>query len=97
MCMVYVLGMLRVNVYLPDEINQELNFLASSKGIKKAQLIRNALKAGLDIVSPRSSTASNLLGLAEEAEKIKTKGIIPRDLIENLDYYTWGGTKKNDK
>lgn len=95
--MVYVLGMLRVNVYLPEEINGTLNFLASSKGIKKAQLIRNALKAGLSIVSPGSSTAKGLLGLAEQAEKIKTKGVVPSDLIENLDYYTWGGVKKNDK
>lgn len=59
----------------------------------EAELIREALDSGLDSIYPKSSSAKRLLMFAKMAEKIPTRGKTPRDLIENMDYYTWGGKK----
>ena len=33
------------------------------------------------------------LAFAKQAEKIPTIGKVPDDIVENMDYYTWGGKK----
>ena len=60
----------------------------------KAEVVREALKTGLQKIAPKASSAQALLSLAKKAEQIPTKGKIPKDFIRNLDYYTWGGKKR---
>lgn len=86
--------MQRTHIYLPEEINREIGYLASSRGKSKAEITRNILEAGLKIVQPKkSSSAKALVDFAKLAGKFK--GSAPRDLSENHDYYTWGGEKRN--
>ena len=87
--------MLRVNIYIPEDLNHQLGFVARSIGRKKAEVVRTALRAGLKIVQPKSISARNLLNFVKEAEKIPTEGRIPKDIIKNLDYYTWGGKRRD--
>lgn len=93
MCMEYTPGMLRINIYIPEELNQRLNFAAQYTRKLKAEVVREALDAGLKDMQPASATAKALLVLAAKAKRIPTKGKIPPDFIKNLDYYTWGGKK----
>ena len=86
--------MLRINIYIPEELNKKLDFTARSKRKAKAAVIREALEKGLQADTFRSQTAQALLDLAKMAEKIPTKGKVPTDAVKNMDYYTWGGEKR---
>lgn len=92
--------MQRTHIYLPEEINREIAYLAHRQGKSKAEITRKILEAGLRVVEPKkSSSAQALLDIAERAKKLNIFG--PSDLAFNHDYYTWGGKKKvfkkNDK
>lgn len=92
--------MQRTHIYLPEELNREIGYLAKLRGTTKAEVTRHILEEGLKVIKPkRSSSAKALLDIAKEAEKLNVSG--PRDLAFNHDYYTWGGKKKvykeNDK
>ncbi len=92
--MMYIRAMLRINIYIPEDLNQQLDFTAKYMRKVKAEVVREALEAGLQKIQPKSSTAQALLDLAKKAKKISTKGDVPKDFIKNLDYYTWGGKKR---
>lgn len=92
--------MQRTHIYLPEELNREIDYLAKLQGKTKAEVTRSILEAGLKAVQPKKSqSAKALVDIAKEAEKLHVSG--PRDLSFNHDYYTWGGKKKvykkNDK
>ena len=86
--------MLRINIYIPEDLNQQLAFTAKYMHKVKAEVVREALKTGLQKIAPKTSSAQALLSLAKKAKQIPTKGNIPNDFIRNLDYYTWGGKKR---
>lgn len=86
--------MQRISVYIPEDTRKRINLAARAKNKAEAEVIRDALDEGLDIVYPKSASAQALLDYAREAAKIRTRGKLPKDLIENLDYYTWGGEKR---
>lgn len=90
--------MQRTHVYLPEELNREIDNTARLQKKSKSEVIREALEKGLKATRPqKSSSAKALLEMALEAEKIAKKFNIkgPKDLSENHDYYTWGGEKRN--
>lgn len=95
MCMVYITSMLRVNIYIPKEDDTEIGFIAKSTGKNKAEVTRIAIREGLNIIRPKAVSASKLLDFAKEAGKIPTVGTTPKDIIKNLDFYTWGGSKRD--
>lgn len=86
--------MLRISVHIPEETRIRINLISKNKNKAEAEVIRAALDEGLRTLYPPTSSAQALLDLAKMAEKIPTKGKLPKDLIENLDYYTWGGKKR---
>ena len=86
--------MQRISVYIQEDTRKRINLVARVKSKPEAEIIRDALDEGLDIVYPRSSSAQALLDLAKMAEKIPTKGKVPKDAVKNMDYYTWGGEKR---
>ncbi len=86
--------MLRINIYIPEDLNQQLDFTAKYMRKVKAEVVREALRTGLAKIQPKASSAQALISLAKKAERIPTKGKIPKDFIKNLDYYTWGGKKR---
>lgn len=85
--------MQRISVYIPEETKKRINLAAKAKNKAESEIIREALKKGLETVHPISTSAQALLDLAKMAEKIPTKGKIPRDASINHDYYLWGGEK----
>ncbi len=86
--------MQRTHIYLPEEMNREIGYLANLQGKTKAEITRRILEEGLKIVQPKkSASAKALVDIANLAKKLHIKG--PRDLSENHDYYTWGGEKRN--
>ena len=86
--------MQRISVYIQEDTRKRINLVARAKSKPEAEIIRDALDEGLDIVYPRSSSAQALLDLAKMAEKIPTKGKVPKDAVKNMDYYMWGGEKR---
>ena len=87
--------MLRINIYIPEDLNKKLDFTAKSRRKAKAEVIREALDHGLQVIQPKSGNAQALLDLAKMAEEIPTVGKVPKDFSKNLDYYTWGGEKRD--
>lgn len=93
--MVYVWCMLRVNIYIPEEINTTVRLLARQLGKTKAEIVRMAITDGLKAMKPKKDdSAKRLLEMAELAMKIPENPYDPKDVSINHDYYLWGGTKK---
>lgn len=88
--------MQRISVHITDETKQRIDVVSKAKNKVEAELIREALEVGLNTISPKSISAQNLLNLAHLAEKLPSKKNEPTDVSENLDYYAWGGKKKNE-
>lgn len=87
--------MQRTHVYLPDQLNTEIEFTARIQQKSKAEVIRTALERGLKTIRPkRSSSAKALLEMVKEAKKILKDEKLPKDLSINHDYYLWGGKKR---
>ncbi|MDP3732993.1 MAG: hypothetical protein Q8Q91_00485 [Candidatus Daviesbacteria bacterium] len=87
--------MLKTYLYVPEELNLAINNLAKVQKISKAAVLREALSQGVASIKRQNMrSAQALLDLAKMAEKIPTKGRVPKDIVSNLDYYTWGGTKR---
>lgn len=88
--------MQRTHIYLPDELNTEIELTAKTQRKSKAEVIRAALKHGLKAIRPqRSSSTKALLEMAAEAKRFSGTG--PKDLSINHDHYTWGGPKRDPK
>lgn len=86
--------MQRISVYIPAETRKRINLVAKAKSKAEAEIIREALDEGLSVIHPKTASAQALVDFAKMAEKIPTKGKIPADFVKNLDYYTWGGKKR---
>ena len=86
--------MQRISVYIPEDTRKRINIVAKAKLEPEAEVIRKALEEGLSIIHPKTASAQALVDFAKMAEKIPTRGKIPADFIKNLDYYTWGGEKR---
>lgn len=89
--------MQRISVHISDETKHRIDIAAKAKNKVEAELIREAIDAGLNIISPKSNSARELLNLAKLAEALPSKANAPIDVSENLDYYAWGGVKKDEK
>lgn len=86
--------MQRISVYIPEDTRIRINLAAKAKSKAEAEIIRDALHEGLRILHPKSRSAQALLDLAKMAEKIPTRGKVPKDASINHDYYLWGGEKR---
>lgn len=77
--------MLRTQVYLPEELDQDLKLLAKKEEKAVAELIRELLREGLARKKrKRKNAGDTLLDIA----KLAGKG--PRDLSTNLFDYLYG-------
>ncbi|MDO8658862.1 MAG: hypothetical protein Q7K55_09035 [Candidatus Levybacteria bacterium] len=88
--------MQRTHIYLPEEINREIGYIAKQQRKTKAQVVREVLSHGIEEMKPRKSSSTEaLLKMAKEAKKFTGTG--PKDLSINHDHYTWGGPKREPK
>ncbi|MBI2599657.1 hypothetical protein HYW43_01920 [Candidatus Daviesbacteria bacterium] len=86
--------MQRISVYIPEDTRKRINIVAKAKSKAESEVIRDALEEGLEKIHPKSTSAQALLNFVKMIEKIPTKGNVPKDAVENMDYYTWGGSKR---
>lgn len=85
----------RFYINLTPELSDKLEKKSRVSKKPKSEIARQALEIGLEQLEPeKSDSAQALLNLAHLAEKIPTKGKVPKDAIQNLDFYTWGGEKR---
>lgn len=75
--------MLRTQIYLPEELRQELKLLAMKEAKTTAEVIRRLLKEGLK-KQKKKSTGTFLEELASMA------GRGPKDLSSNFSDYAYG-------
>lgn len=88
--------MLKTYLYIPEQLEEEINFLAKMQKKSKAKVMRAALHEGISTIKKQQyAGAEVLLELAKMAKKYKIKG--PRDASVNHDYYLWGLPKKNPR
>lgn len=86
--------MMRTNVYIPEELNKQIDRVARFQKKSKATIIREALEEGMkEKNSVQAGSAKALLDMAKAAEKLDVSG--PKDLSINHDHYTWGGPKRD--
>jgi len=80
--------MLKTYLYVPDQLNQEINALAQIQKISKAEVIRTAIKKGITFIKRQAaSSASLLLQIGKIGEKYQPHG--PKDLSAKMDNYLW--------
>lgn len=76
--------MLRTQVYLTEDLSQELKFLAQKESKTTAYIIRELLKKGLKTREKRKNAGSTLIDIA----KLKVKG--HQDTSRNFYKYSYG-------
>ena len=85
--------MLRINIYVPEDLNKRLAFVARKRRKAKAEVIREVLVQGLEL-EEKSALKLGLSELVRLAEQIPVKRGVPNDVSVNHDYYAWGGEKR---
>jgi len=88
--------MQRISVHITDEAKQRIDLVAKAKNKVESELIREAIDIGLNIISPKSNSAKELLNLAKMAKGLPHDPKDPTDVSNNLDYYAWGESKKDE-
>ena len=83
--MVYIIHMIRTQVYLPEELYQNISLVAEKEKKAKAEVIRQALEESL--AKKRKSVGATLMELAKLGKKLNIKG--PKDLSTNHDKYLY--------
>ena len=79
--------MIRTQIYLPDQLYQEIGLVAEREKKPRAQVIRETLNEGLGRKKDIRNGGTALLELAELGKKLRIKG--PKDLSENIDKYLY--------
>lgn len=87
--------MLRVNIYISEDLDRRLALAAHSWQKAKAEVARLAMEEGLKSIQPKDNSADSLLKIAKLAEKLPNDPYTPHDLSINHDYYLWGGKKRS--
>lgn len=79
--MLYIIHMIRTQVYLPDELYQNIKLVAKKEKKSAAQIVRRALERELE--EKKQTVGEAFL----ELSKIAAKG--PKDLSTNHDKYLY--------
>jgi metal-responsive CopG/Arc/MetJ family transcriptional regulator len=61
--------MLRTHLYIPQELDKEINSLAEKNKVSKAELMRDALKEGIEQIKRKAGGAGIMLRVAEVGKK----------------------------
>lgn len=85
--MVYIRHMIRTQVYLPDQLYQEIGLVAKREKKPRAQVIRETLNEGLGRKKSTRNGGTALLELAKLGKKLRIKG--PKDLSTTIDKYLY--------
>lgn len=84
--------MIRTQIYIPEPIHEALTRLAAVKAKPMAQIVREFIEEGVRNTQAVDDTGVKAI---ENLLKIQATGG-PKDLSTNLDYYLYGGPKKEE-
>lgn len=88
--------MLKTYLYIPDDLEKQIVLAARLGKKSKAEVLRQALQEGLDVLrKQKGGGAEVLLKIAELGKKYKVKG--PKDASIRMDYYLWGKDWNKDE
>lgn len=80
--------MLRTYLYIPEQLDHQVKALAKRKKVSKAEVVRDALEKGLNVIQMQNTgSAEVLLKIAELGKKHRVKG--PKDAAMNMNHYLW--------
>lgn len=80
--------MLKTYLYIPEQLEEKINYTAKAQNKSKAEIIRQALEKGITAIQYQgTASAEVLLKIAELGEKNKVKG--PHDSSTRMDEYLW--------
>jgi predicted DNA-binding protein len=83
--------MQRISVHITDETKQKIDLLAKAKNKVESELIREAIDAGLDIISPKVNSAKALFNLSKMAKNLPSQPEDPKNVSEDTAKYAFGG------
>ncbi|MEK7521439.1 MAG: CopG family transcriptional regulator [Patescibacteria group bacterium] len=86
--------MLKTYLYLPEELDKEINHLAKNQKRSKAEVIREALDSGIKNLRSQGS-ATSLLKLAEIGKKYNLRG--PKNSSQRIDELLWSKDWSKDE
>ena len=81
--MLYVIDMVRTQVYLHKDQVQEIAFIAKRQKREKAKVIRALIQKGIEAEKDRQSVGSALLELAQLGKNLNLRG--PKNLSSTID------------
>lgn len=81
--------MTKTYLYIPDSLNEKINYTARLQGKSKAEIMRQSLEKGIKAVQQASngSSAEILTKLSDLGKKYKLKG--PKDSSARIDELLW--------
>lgn len=82
--------MQRITVHISDETKQRIDLISRAKEQVEAELIREAIDTGLNVIYPKSSSAKALINLANMAEGLPSESDEPTDISEDTAKYAFG-------
>ncbi|MBI4096770.1 MAG: hypothetical protein HY425_03590 [Candidatus Levybacteria bacterium] len=81
--------MLRTYLYIPEQLNNQINYTARAQNKSKAEVMRQALENGLRKFKGQGNAGVEVLfELAKLGRKHKLKG--PKNSSVKMDDYLWG-------
>lgn len=88
--------MLKTYLYIPEQLEQKINFTAATQNKSKAEVIRLALERGISIIAQQgTASAQILLKLTELGKKNTFQG--PIDSSDRIDELLWGKDWSKDE
>lgn len=82
--------MQRISVHITDETKQRIDLAAKAQNKIEAELIREAIDAGLKVLYPHTS-AKALVNLANMAKGLPSDPKEPNDVSDDTAKYAFGG------
>ena len=83
--------MQRISVHISDETKQRIDLAAKAKNKVESELIREAIDAGLNLISPKFSSARALVALAKMAKGLPSNPKEPTNISADTAKYAFGG------
>ena len=82
--------MQRITVHITDDTKQRIDLASTARDQVEAELIREALNTGLDLLDPKNSSTQALLDLAKLSKKLTSLPKEPTDVSTDTAKYAFG-------
>lgn len=82
--------MQRITVHITDETKQRIDLAAKAREQIEAELIREAIDTGLNVIYPKNSSAKALVKLANMAKTLPSQVGEPSDTSADTAKYAFG-------